>query len=104
VAEHDARAALLHVAEAVEDGERALLVGDDAGQMQIVERLFEIAGIAAEHELTVRRLHTQGLVTGRVAIGGQADDRAVAEDVVLAADLVNVLAGVEIGLVIGAIS
>src|SRR5690349_6164821 len=80
VAEHDPRASLLHLPEALEDGEGGFFVCDDARQMHVVERLLQVARVAAQHELAVRGLHAQRLVPRRVAISRQAHDRAVAED------------------------
>src|SRR5207249_9354247 len=103
VTEHDAYAARLHLAKPPQHGQGRLPVGDDAGRVKAFERLPEVAGVPAEHELAVRRADAQRLVAGRVAVGRQADNGAVAEEVVLALDLPGPLTGVEVDLAIAGI-
>ena len=70
-----------------------------ARQAPLAQGLAEIAGIGGEHDVAAVEPHPQRLVPRRVAVRRQADDRAVAEHVVLAIDEAQFVAEVEIARV-----
>ena len=65
--------------------------------MQGLERFPHLARIARDHDLTGPKPHPQRLVPWRVAVGRHADDAAIAEQVVLAVDLDDVVAEIVVG-------
>jgi hypothetical protein len=71
-------------------------------QSQLLERPAQIAGVAGQDHLAALQPHAQRLVPGRVAVGGQADDAPVAEQVVLAVDLDHVLSQVVVARLVAA--
>jgi hypothetical protein len=65
-------------------------------QPPLAEGPAEIAGIGGEDDVTRGEAHSQRLMTRRMAVGGQADDAAVAEQIMLAVDLDHLVPEVEI--------
>ena len=54
--------------------------------MEHVERLAQVAGVRRQHDVAAWKPDAEGLVAGGMAVGRQAGDAAVTEQVVLAVD------------------
>src|SRR6185312_1946763 len=98
VPEEQRRAALLQLFQPAERRKHLVAIVDEAQQATFSQGTAEIAGVAGQHDLAVLSAHLERLMTRRVAVGGNADHAAVAEQVVLALDLLHRMAVVEIGL------
>ena len=96
MAEKDAGAARLDPVETVERGQHRLAVVGEARQPALAQRPAEIAGIGGKHDFAAVEPQFQRLVPWRVARGRQADDAAVAEQVVLAGNFADRVAEIEI--------
>jgi hypothetical protein len=96
VAEEDTGAALFELGEAVERGVHRAAVVHVFRQTPLAQGAAEIASIGSQHDLARGKPQFQRLVPRRVTVGRQAHDRAVAEHVVLAIDLQNLMAEVVI--------
>ena len=68
----------------LERAQHRLAVVEHGGQVQVVQRSTEVAGVRGEDDLAVIAADAQGLVSRRVPPGRDADHRAVAEEIVLA--------------------
>src|SRR5580704_19346757 len=98
VSEEQLGPALLQRFETVERRQHLLAVIDKARQATLAQGAAEVAGVARQHDLALVGAHLEGLVARRVAVGGNAYHAAVAEQVVLALDLLHRMAVVEVGL------
>src|SRR5215831_11572824 len=85
------------MSEPCERGEHRLTVVYALRQPPLAQCPAEVASIGGKHDVSRGETHSQRLVTRRVAVGGQADDASVAEQIVLAVDLDHLVAEVEIG-------
>src|SRR3954454_13473347 len=99
VAEEEARASSFQRGEAVERRQHLLAVVHEARQAPLAQRATEIAAIGRQHDFAPGQAQLQRLVPRRVAVGRQADDRAVAEYVVLAVHEAQFVAEVEVARV-----
>src|SRR6266436_7317159 len=97
--EKDAGAGRLETGQPVERREHRITVVDALRQPPFAQRSTEVAGIGGEDDIARAEPHLQGLVPRRMAVGRQADDAPVAEQVVLAVDPDHLVAEVEIGSV-----
>jgi len=92
VAEEDASAPGLQRREALQGAMHLRAVVDAQRQAPLCERAAEIAGIGGEHDVAAGQAQLQRLMTGRMAEGRQQHDAAVAEEVVLAIDQLQLVA------------
>lgn len=97
VPEEEACAATLQSLESVERGQHLLAVIDEARQAAFAQGSAEVAGVAGDHDLTRLGPHLQRLMAGRMAVGRDADHGAIAEQVVLALDLLHWMPMIEVG-------
>src|SRR6516162_3774863 len=96
----DAGASSLETSQPVEGVEHRLPIVNALWQPPLAQGPAEVAGIGGEHDVSRGEANSERLVTRRVAIGGQADNAAVAEQVVLAVGLDHLVPEVEIGSVV----
>src|SRR5262249_6743962 len=96
----DPRARVPERPQPVERGEHRLPVVHDRGQVERLERPAEIARVGREDDVAGVETDTERLVAGRVTVGREADDEAVAEEIVLAVDEEHVMAGVVVARIV----
>ena len=94
VAVEDTGALGLQVAQHLQRSQHGVPVVAPFRQVQVLQRPTHIAGIAGEDDVAAVEAHFDGLMPRRMAVAGQADHRAVTEQVMLAVDLQDVVAEV----------
>ena len=99
MSEHDPRAGRLTACEFVERSVHRVAVVDPLREAPLAQRAAKVTGICGEHDVTRSEPHDERLMAGRVTVGRQADDAAIAKQVVLALDLDDLVAEIEIGAV-----
>src|SRR5438105_884412 len=95
--EKDPRAGRLAAGQLVERGEHGRAVMNAPRQSPLAQGPAEIAGVASEHDVARGEPYFQRLVARGMTVGRQADDAAVAEQIVLAIDPDHLVPEIEIG-------
>ena len=89
----------LKAGQPVKGVEHRLPIVNALRQPPLAQSPAEIAGVGGEHDVSRGETHSQRLVTRRMAVGWQADNASVAEQIVLSVDLDHLVPEVEIGSV-----
>src|SRR5690348_13851758 len=97
MSEKDPRAGRFAAGQLRKRGEHSPTVVDALRQSALTQGLAEIAGIGNEHDVARSEPHLQRLVPWGMTVSRQADNAAVAEQIVLAIDLDYFMPEVEIG-------